>query len=196
MNNKLVNFFFPKRFGRQGRVGRLVAAENDDLIRQALKAGVEPAEAARYSVEFFECKHTGYHTVNASSIYWESKSGFVLSYNGRAIACTAVEVKRTHLFIKQVQGVSGFKQELGLLRWERLLFKIAAEYARALGLREARSIRSEDQRYYPENGRSAQLDDHRQRAERMHVIYDKTPLRLGFRWSAERNAFVLPLACG
>lgn len=108
----------------------------------------------------------------------------------RSIACIGFDVVKPHkkrakpiIFIRQIQGVYGKKQELAAFRWEKMLVQIIVDWARVNGFSEARIQLAEHNRYYDQVGSRDSL----------RLRYNITARRSGFRLNEARNYYVLEL---
>ncbi len=84
------------------------------------------------------------------------------------------------LFVKQIQGMPGRKDELNGLRWERMLLRFFVEWARPLGVIDIRVVNSRKQAYYRD-----------ERKERFHLIHDVSAAREGFSIGEEYHTLSL-----
>lgn len=105
--------------------------------------------------------------------------------NKKGIACVTFEVDGEDILIKQIQGLKGAQEHLKTIRWEQMLVKIAADWAKNVGFKKIKIQEALKNSYYKE--REPEWN------KRFIMRYNVTAKRLGFRFDAQEGAYVLKL---
>ena len=109
---------------------------------------------------------------SAYGIYPDAEFGFVLRKCGNPIASIWFDVPDTGvLFVKQIQGKKGLKEDLCAFRWERMLIRLLVEWARGRSFKEVRVVRGLYQEW---------CRDWEDRKKKFFMIYDVSAKREGF----------------
>ena len=126
------------------------------------------------------------------SVYYDASYGFVLAVRMFSVFKIPIAVigfeadtSDSTITIKQVQGVKDAADFLAGIRWEKLLVSVVVDWARLHGAKKVEIIRAEDGPWH----RGADLE----RAARMHLHYDVTAKRCGFRLDEKTNRYTLHL---
>ncbi len=102
-----------------------------DHLRNFVKqdAALSDAELRRYALQCdmpLEGGHYGLHFINR---YFDAPFNFCLTYDCHIIACVGFEAVEKRMFIRQIQGEFGKKNQLKTLKWERALVQYAVKWA-------------------------------------------------------------------
>lgn len=179
--------------------GMRAARQATALIPRHLKKETPQSVAGRYSIVFHYDGKPGYQREGSEMLFWESRAGFMLCYRSpwrpwrRPVAFIDYDVGGRTLLVRQIQGVKGKQDVLSLLHWERLLFATSVEYGKVLDVDEVCSLPALLCWHYPKPESMDKLEC-QARAQRMHVLYDKTPKRCDFAWCDARKRFVYRIA--
>jgi hypothetical protein len=103
-------------------------------------------------------------------IFHDARYNFILRHSKKPIACLGFDIETGKAIkIKQIQGVRGRREELKPIKWERMLLKIATDWAVKHHFEQVRLTTAEQSKWYGIP-----------RAERMKMRYDVTARRSGF----------------
>lgn len=108
----------------------------------------------------------------------------------KPVANVSFDIEGRALVVRQIQGVRRNHCLLGnRFKWERMLLKVAIDWTKELGLERIEVIRATESSWYPESMKDARYsvpkEEDEKRAARMHMRYDVTPRRMGFKLDQE-----------
>ncbi|MBU6491005.1 hypothetical protein KGQ25_02540 [Patescibacteria group bacterium] len=206
MESCFISDFLDRRFAARARAyegsfGK-VFARFDTLVAGCVKkTHAEDANRYKYKLDFSASRRIGRRMLYPE-IYFETASGFVLCVHGAArdipIAVIGFEKKSKRLVIRQLQGVKGAKEYLCPLHWERLLYRAVILFGRELKLEAVHVLPACQSPYHPfGNPEAAQKltpEECEVRAQRMHLVYDREPVRCGFKWCENTRTFAFTLS--
>ena len=117
--------------------------------------------------------HKKKHFRNNFLIYADADFGYIFMKNQFALASMWFDVifenKKKILFVKQIQGIRGKKDELKKFRWERMLLYFLIDSAKKAGFHKIRVVKSTNQSWHTSaNGKN------------FHMRYDVSAKREGF----------------
>ena len=116
-----------------------------------------------------------------SPIYYDVPYQFILLTGKIPVANIGfkADIETSTIIIKQIQGVSGRKEYLEPLRWEKMLVNILADWAKQNGAKKMEIIKAQSNPWYNEH-----------RAQSMYLKYDVTAKRCGFKFNADCERYV------
>lgn len=162
-----------------------------DYLKKFLKNNVkEKIEFEKYLIYlFYKEGGSGYGDIeNKRIIYFDTHYNFVLLHDREPICSIGFNrrfIERSTIFVKQIQGVRGKQKELSPFRWEKMLLQILIDWARKNRFKRINVIRSVDHEYY------SAYDEEKNR--RMHMKYDVTARRMGFKYDEKRGVYYAQL---
>lgn len=101
------------------------------------------------------------------------------------LACVAFDSEGDSLIVRQIQGAPGAKKHLKPFRWEKMLLQIVVDWARENKFMAVEVIRAEDSGWWRK--------DNEKRRRILHMKYDVTPKRCGFKFDENKNRSTLIL---
>lgn len=164
--------------------------KTDDLLNAHVKQS-RTIDVRKYGIAFSAGFEDYGYRRPFPEIWWETRLGFVLTYEDQAIACIGYVNMRPGLLIAQVQGVKGKKELLAPLHWEKLLFACVTLHARELAKPEVACIPAKRNPFYNRVPGEPPLTDEELEARRarMRLLYDRTARKLGFVWFDDLNLY-------
>lgn len=156
-------------------------------LMRFFKEGREERERCdAYSLYAYRSKKEGYGSVELHAIYVDAVFSFILFKDKNPIANIGFNIEADNsILVKQIQGVRGRQDELGFLRWEKMLLQIVMDWARRNKFKKISVIRSIDSKWH--------RDYDKERRERMYLKYDVTARRMGFKYDVNKKLYFLYL---
>ena len=157
-----------------------------NYLERFLKKGFKKKkEFNKYDIHLFYSEsgdEYGYGYPNYGAVYFDTRYNFVLLDDGEPICSIGFNrriIRRSVIFIKQIQGVRNKQEELSPLRWEKMLLQIVIDYAKQNKFKRIDVIRSVNHQDY--------FSDNKKRSQRMYMKYDITARRMGFKLNKRRR---------
>jgi hypothetical protein len=100
---------------------------------------------------------------------WDTRYGFVLTFNGEIVACIGLEAWDDTLTVVQIHGLKGVKSALYPFAWDRMLLHTVVSCAELAGYSRVEVVPSIKNYWFRER-----------RAERFAERYDRSARLLGF----------------
>ena len=117
---------------------------------------------------------------------WITKRFSKKTIRDTAIACIGFNVDDTLnpsvCTVVQIQGVRGKECDLMSFKWERMLVKLAIDWARGMGVKTMKVVMSVNQRWYYESKKDS-----------FYMKYDVTARRSGFKLNPQEKIYFLEL---
>ena len=136
-----------------------------------------------------------YRHLRRDTIYRDAKYSFILvkvrtKRTGEIfwlgpLACMAFDLEDDSVIVEQIQGAPGAKEHLKPFRWEKMLLQMIIDWARDNKFRTVEVMNSKDSRWWSEG------DKKRERI--LHMKYDVTPKRCGFKFDKNKNRSIFIL---
>ena len=145
-----------------------------DYLRNFVKqdAAISDAELGSYALELdirSPDNHYGRHFKNR---YFDAQFNFCLTYDSQNIACVGFDVVEGRMFIRQIQGEGGRKNQLKPVKWERALVQYAVKWAERYAVPEVAILSVDNNKWAAVN-----RDLNRTQGK---MLYDVTARRCGF----------------
>lgn len=161
--------------------------ELSQIFRKFLKDKYNYSHLQDYTIYIFKRGNSRTFKIYCDTTYYFvlcKKSRRVLRTRLKQIACIGFEDTSYDgsITIKQIQGRRGMQKELASIRWEKLLVEITKNWAQQNGYSAVKIIGARGNPWYYS---SISLSD------KMHLKYDVTARRSGFKFIPEENIYVL-----
>lgn len=157
-----------------------------DYLERFLKKGFKKKkEFNEYDIHlFYGGFRDGHGYPDYDTICFDTRYNFVLLHDKEPICSIGFNrriIRRSVIFIKQIQGVKNKQEELSPFRWEKMLLQIVIDYAKQNKFKRIDVIRSVDSQYY--------FSFNEKRNQRMYMKYDVTARRMGFKLNKRRRVY-------
>lgn len=132
------------------------------------EVNVSPYKVRTSFAQLYHLSNYGYRG-RTRKIYWDAPMGIVLRCNRIPIAAIGFTIEGSCVRIVQIQGVRDKAEQLGPLRWERLLVELVIAGTRKLKYPRVEIQCAEENKYYSKYN-----------AQTFKLRYDVTARRAGF----------------